>query len=130
MIFFRMSFFIYLCYLSYKIQTGEIPVRLADGNRPYEGRVEVFYQGVWGTICNHYWDRADSEVVCRQLGYSLPVHGTDSVHFGRGSGPIVLDRVSCDGHEASIDQCDHGGWFASQFCSHGNDIGVLCQPGR
>ncbi len=45
-------------------------VRLADGQSPMEGRVEMCYDGVWGTVCNRAWSKADASVVCRQLGFS------------------------------------------------------------
>ena len=48
--------------------TGQL--RLAGGNIPNEGRVEICMNNVWGTVCDDLWGSTDATVVCRQLGYS------------------------------------------------------------
>jgi len=43
-------------------------IRLAGSNQPGEGRLEVYYNGVWGTVCNDSFDDIDASVACFQLG--------------------------------------------------------------
>ncbi|XP_038051390.1 uncharacterized protein LOC119724415 [Patiria miniata] len=98
-------------------------VRLVDGNSSSEGRVEVFHDGEWGTICSDHWGPADAKVLCRQLGYGF-VH-SDLAHFGEGHGPILLDDVRCSQYDGMIEYCDHKGW-GNHNCNHTQDVGVVC----
>lgn len=43
--------------------------RLAGGTGSNEGRLEVFYHGQWGTVCDDGWTDYNTQVVCRQLGF-------------------------------------------------------------
>ena len=46
---------------------GEI--RLSGGSLPYEGRVEVCQNNIWGVICTNNWEDDEATVVCGQLDY-------------------------------------------------------------
>ncbi|XP_034069097.1 neurotrypsin-like isoform X1 [Gymnodraco acuticeps] len=103
------------------------PLRLVGGEEDFEGRVEVFHTGRWGSICDDQWDDRDAEVVCRQLGFGGVAKAWSWAHFGQGSGPILLDAVKCTGNELFLDQCPHGDW-EQHNCDHMEDAGVSCSP--
>ena len=103
-------------------------VRLVGGSTSTEGRVEVFYNGLWGTICDDGWGLEEADVVCQQLGYIGANEAPGSATFGEGTGTIWLDNMGCSGFEAGLDDCPHGGWGAHD-CTHAEDAGVRCSPG-
>ena len=45
-------------------------LRLEGTNSNLAGRLEVCYDGVWGTVCQDHWGRAEASVACRRLGFS------------------------------------------------------------
>ena len=45
-------------------------IRLQGGTAT-QGRVEICFDNVWGTVCDNLWGVPDAEVVCRQLGFSI-----------------------------------------------------------
>ena len=54
--------------------TGDI--KLTGFTGPQSGRVDICLDGVWGSVCNDGWGRADAAVVCRQLGIHNPLKGS------------------------------------------------------
>ena len=102
----------------------EVMVRLVNGGASY-GRVEVYYSGQWGTVCDDDWDINDANVVCRQLGFSRASGATAGATYGQGSGTIWMDDVGCQGGEASLLLCAHNG-MGNEDCSHSEDAGVEC----
>ena len=89
------------------------------------GRVEIFYNGEWGTICDDGWDLKDARVACRQLGYQYAVKAVQGHETISGSGPIWLDEVDCTGKEENISRCNHIEWGTNN-CKHQEDAGVEC----
>ncbi|XP_013386369.1 scavenger receptor cysteine-rich type 1 protein M130 [Lingula anatina] len=100
-----------------------VPIRLVNGGSPLQGRLEVFFNGEWGTVCDDMFDVNDAKVVCRQLGYNGNIIRVQ--RFGSGTGKIWIDDLQCAGNENHIRFCKHNGW-GIENCSHRKDIGVAC----
>uniref|UniRef100_A0A8C9ZH76 SRCR domain-containing protein n=1 Tax=Sander lucioperca TaxID=283035 RepID=A0A8C9ZH76_SANLU len=96
-----------------------------SGSTLCSGRVEIYYNNTWGTVCDDGWDLNDAEVVCRELGCGTALSAPHSASFGNGTGEIWLDEVACSGSERSVTLCQHRG-FGTHDCGHGKDAGVVC----
>ncbi len=114
-----LSFLIFLFFTA-------ISLRLQGPSRAIgTGRVEIFYNGQWGTICDDYWNIQDAEVVCRELGYHYAIRALPGYLVPDGTGQIWLDNVGCNGREQNLTNCYHRGWGVHN-CRHYDDAGVEC----
>ncbi|XP_058878438.1 T-cell differentiation antigen CD6-like isoform X2 [Acipenser ruthenus] len=105
---------------------GHRAVRLAGGRDACAGRVEVWEEGFWGTVCDDWWDMKDGNVACAQVGcgFAVEVLSDGARQFGNGHGPILMDDVNCTGTERFLWECPvlkHSG-----DCGHKEDAGVIC----
>ena len=104
-----------------------VTVRLVNGYTKYEGRVEVYYNGTWGTVCDDGWNDQNAQVVCRQL--RLGTDGTAVLGFSPSASPSVpiwLDNVNCNGSESKLIDCQHNG-LGVHNCDHHKDAGITCK---
>ncbi|XP_051021519.1 neurotrypsin [Acomys russatus] len=108
----------------HRLSSG-FPIRLMDGENKKEGRVEVFVNGQWGTICDDGWTDKHAAVICRQLGYKGPARARTMAYFGEGKGPIHMDNVKCTGNEKTLADCVKQD-IGRHNCRHSEDAGVIC----
>ena len=96
------------------------------GRTKFGGRLEVYYNSEWGTVCNDSWDFTDATVACRQMGF-VGIASSDSSLFGYGasSQSIWLDEVGCNGSESQLVDCSHAG-IGNETCVHSEDVGIMC----
>ena len=107
---------------SYGPTAADCSVRLVGGVWAHEGRVEVFHDGQWGTVCDDGFSNIDARVVCRHLGFgdSREATARSSAYFGAGRGRVWMDQVRCRGSENRLLECAFNGWdsAAAQRSNH------------
>lgn len=109
---------------NYILSNGNL--RLNGGRTPMEGRLEVFYMGYWGTICDDYWQYQEGIVACRQMGFPGSESNNASTNHLKTDVPILLDDVNCVGYEDRITDCYHRDWTLND-CTHLEDVYLTCR---
>ncbi|XP_033025989.1 soluble scavenger receptor cysteine-rich domain-containing protein SSC5D isoform X4 [Lacerta agilis] len=104
---------------------GTPALRLVGGRSRCSGRLEVFHEGEWGTVCDDMWDLLDVAVVCRELDCGEALAAPGGAFFGEGSSVIWLDDVQCQGEESMLSECDTSLWGTTN-CRHSEDAGAVC----
>ena len=107
------------------LNSGPFDIRLADGPTPAEGRLEVYHDALWGTVCDDGFDLNDGTVACRQLGYDYSNDTLGDAFYGEGSGDIWLDDMQCVGNEKLLSQCESQVWGHIN-CGPNEDVGIRC----
>ena len=94
------------------------------------GRLEVYINNTWGSLCSNGWDISDATVACKQLGYDYAQGAISrgSSVFGPGSGIIWFGNPVCNGTERSLLHCSHSG-FGNYNCHPREETGLTCGIG-
>uniref|UniRef100_A0A667XMM0 HHIP like 1 n=1 Tax=Myripristis murdjan TaxID=586833 RepID=A0A667XMM0_9TELE len=107
-------------------QNGVVRLVGDEQGRNDRGRVEIYANGEWGTVCDDLWTTKNAAVVCQQLGFRYALKAAKHSEFGEGKNlRILLDDVQCEGTEASLLDCKHAG-VGTHNCAHYEDAGVIC----
>ncbi|XP_076605482.1 HHIP-like protein 1 [Chaetodon auriga] len=109
-----------------ELQDGAVRLVGDEQGRSDHGRVEIYVNGEWGTVCDDLWTTKNAAVVCQQLGFRYALKAAKNSEFGEGKDlRILLDDVQCEGTEASLLDCKHAG-VGTHNCAHYEDAGVIC----
>ena len=100
-------------------------VALFGGGSPREGRMEVYHNGIWGSVCDDGFTDAAAKVVCYSLGFGRVDHEANISLYSIGRRQIWLDDIQCSGSERHISECSHRGWGVHN-CGHSEDVAVSC----
>uniref|UniRef100_A0A8D1WPD6 T-cell differentiation antigen CD6 n=1 Tax=Sus scrofa TaxID=9823 RepID=A0A8D1WPD6_PIG len=95
--------------------------RLTGGTDPCEGQVEVYYRGVWNTVCDSSWYEPEAKVLCQDLGCGTVARRPKGPPHSL-SGKMYY---SCEGGEAALSEC-FWRFNNSNLCRESRAARVLC----
>ncbi|CAD6189688.1 unnamed protein product [Caenorhabditis auriculariae] len=106
-----------------------------DGNAAVtEGRLEVFIDDQWGTVCNRSWTAFHTVLACNQLGLIADVQFFENwrIFPSKGDLPMIVDNIRCEETEVDITKCRHDGvrHNAGAGCRPTEVVGLRCLEPR
>ncbi|XP_053388861.1 neurotrypsin-like [Mercenaria mercenaria] len=102
-------------------------IRLKEGPHNQSGRVEVYFENRWGTLCDELFDDNAASVICRMLGYNPKfAKGYGRTRYGGGVGDITIEKLRCSGAETDISECKSNQWGSHTLCNRNETASVKC----
>jgi hypothetical protein len=94
-------------------------------------RLETYFAGEWGNICDKGFTDKSAQTVCKALGFTeggrrykgAGGFGTGRAHLGER---IWLKDVRCNGSEGDVGDCQHSSWGSVQGCDSTMAVGICC----
>ncbi|KAL0148705.1 hypothetical protein M9458_056032, partial [Cirrhinus mrigala] len=82
------------------------------------GRLEVYHNAVWGSVCDDQWDISDAQVVCRQLGCGAALRADGNSTSGAGESVVWLNKIHLWDCPLSLNHTD---------CSRKKLVRITCE---
>ena len=112
------------CVLADTTDSGtEGDLRLIGGTGNGNGRLEIYRNGRWGTICSNDWDKNATQVACRQLNFTVGL--SEGRDFGYSLDGVVLNTAICTGEEKRLLDCNTTDSSRTR-CSIIGIVGIYC----
>nr|XP_025140765.1 antigen WC1.1-like isoform X4 [Bubalus bubalis] len=100
-------------------------VRLAGGDEPCSGRVEMYSGEAWIPVSDGNFTLPTAQVICAELGCGKAVSVQGHEHFRESSARVWAEEFRCEGEEPELRVCPRvpcpGG-----TCQHSGSAQVVC----
>jgi hypothetical protein len=104
-------------------------VVLRGGSKANEGRVEIYYDGQFGTVCNDTFGVKEAMAVCKSLGYyagNVWLNPPEDLRLAQGvDRPVLLSGVRCE-EDSELRDCCYNAVGFEDGCTHSQDVFVRC----
>jgi len=108
-----------------RVEATDQSLRLVGGSSN-EGRLEVYIDEEWTTVCSVGWTTLNTEVACKQLGF-LAGRNTYTLNMTSYHRRVGVSNIRCNGNETSLLQCSHYPFFhVDIICDHRVDVFLRC----
>ncbi|XP_018427288.1 PREDICTED: deleted in malignant brain tumors 1 protein-like [Nanorana parkeri] len=101
-------------------------LRLVGGARECQGRLEVFYNGSWGSVCSNLMSSHAVSVICQQLNCGTSGQLENPFTYGSGGAPYWLDLIDCRSRDGSLGECPSAPWGENE-CGAGEVAQITCE---
>ncbi|NXA57225.1 WC11 protein, partial [Nothocercus julius] len=94
------------------------------------GRLQVFYNGTWGSVCSNSMAPSTVSLVCKQLGCGDGGFLETGLPYGKISGHTWLDHVECGRRNSSFWQCHSAPWNPQSCDDQREETHITCNGRR
>ncbi|NXV81510.1 WC11 protein, partial [Atlantisia rogersi] len=98
-----------------------------ENNDSCSGRLQVFYNGTWGSVCSNSMTFQTVSLACKELGCGDAISLDPFLTYGTLPGPAWLDHVECGERHSSFWQCPSAPWHPQSCTDLRDETHITCQ---